>query len=110
MARSTKHATFALVALALGSLLLLDGPRADAQPAAGTETESAIPAGSIADVLRTRTGKPVTLLLRSGKEYGGIVAEVRGDAVVLRAIVGKEFFDAIVRLDDVTAVELRRGG
>jgi hypothetical protein len=92
-------------AILLGSVLLWGGTAAAADTPGGG---SAIPAGEIPDVLRARSGKPVTLQLRSGKEYGGTVAEVRADSVVLRTLTGKEFFDAIVRLDDVSAVELRR--
>jgi hypothetical protein len=66
-----------------------------------------MPAGEIPDVLRARAGKPVTLLLRSGKEYGGTVGDVRGQSVVLKAISGKEFYDALVRIDDISAVEIR---
>jgi hypothetical protein len=58
-------------------------------------------------VLTALRDKPVTVLLRSGKEYGGTVAEVRSQAVVLRSIAGKEFYDALVRLDDISALELR---
>lgn len=76
--------------------------------AAGQGGESGgMPAGEIPDVLRARIGKPVTVLLRSGKEYGGTVAEVRGQSVVLKNLSGKEFYDALIRLDDVSAIELR---
>ena len=68
---------------------------------------AAIPAGDVTDVLRARIGKPVTLLLDSGKEYSGTVAEVRGEGVVLKGLGGKEFYDALIRLDDVSAIEIR---
>lgn len=69
--------------------------------------DETFPAGGIADVLKARVGKPVTLGLRSGKDVGGTVAEVRNDAVVLTRLQGRDFYDAIVRLDDVSTVELR---
>lgn len=69
--------------------------------------DGGMPTGEIPEVLRARVGKPVTVLLRSGKEYGGTVAEVRAQSVVLKSLSGKEFYDAIVRLDDVSAVEIR---
>ena len=75
--------------------------------AAAQGADATMPAGEIPDVLRARAGKPVTLLLRSGKEYGGTVGEVRPQSVVLKSIAGKEFYDAIVRLDDISAVEIR---
>lgn len=84
---------FALISTVLGAV-----------PAAADAT---IPAGDVPDVLRARIGKPVTLVLRSGKEYGGTISEVRGQAVVLKSLSGKEFYDALIRLDDVSAIEIR---
>jgi hypothetical protein len=103
-----RHATSrALAALVLALALPLATwlPPAAAQQTAASET--AMPAGDIPDVLRARSGKAVTLLLRSGKEYGGTVGEVRGQSVVLKSIAGKEFYDALIRLDDISAVEIR---
>lgn len=99
------HATSrALAVLVLGFGMLV-AVQAAAQGAGGAETP--FPAGEIPDVLRARAGKPVTLLLRSGKEYGGTVGEVRGQSVVVKSIAGKEFYDALVRIDDISAVEIR---
>jgi hypothetical protein len=92
------------IVLGLGLIIALQG----AVPAAAqTAGDGGIPAGDIPDVLRARVGKPVTLVLRSGKEYGGTVGEVRGQAVVLKSLSGKEFFDALIRMDDVSAIEIR---
>ena len=77
------------------------------QAAAQTAGDAAMPAGDIPDVLRARVGKPVTLVLRSGKEYGGTIGEVRAQTVVLKSLSGKEFYDALIRLDDVSAIEIR---
>jgi hypothetical protein len=77
------------------------------QAAAQSGGDAGIPPGEIPAVLKARVGKPVTLILRSGKEYGGTVGEVREQSVVLKSLSGKEFYDALVRLDDVSAIELR---
>ena len=97
-----RHAATRLAGLVLGCTLLVA-----VQAAAQGAPDGGIPAGDIPDVLRARVGKPVTLILRSGKEYGGTVGEVRGQAVVLKSLSGKEFYDALVRLDDVSAIEIR---
>lgn len=94
-----------LAGLVLGLGLVIAVPAVPA--AAQTAGDAGIPAGDVTDVLRARIGKPVTLVLRSGKEYGGTVGEVRGQAVVLKSLSGKEFYDALIRLDDVSAVEIR---
>ncbi len=95
-----RRSTIRIAGLALG-ICLLGATQSVAQG------DGAMPAGDIAEVLRARQGKSVTLLLRSGKEYGGTVAEVRGQSVVLKSLAGKEFYDALIRLDDVSAVEIR---
>ena len=97
-----RHAATRLAGLFLGFTLLVA-----VQAAAQGAADGGIPAGDIPDVLRARVGKPVTLIIRSGKEYGGTVGEVRGQAVVLKSLSGKEFYDALVRLDDVSAIEIR---
>ncbi len=100
MERRTMSRAIAGMVLGLGLLVAVNA-------AAQAGGETTVPAGEIPDVLRARVGKPVTLLLRSGKEYGGTVGDVRGQSVVLKAISGKEFYDALVRIDDISAVEIR---
>jgi hypothetical protein len=71
------------------------------------EDAASFPAGGVAEALRVRIGKPVALLLQSGTQIGGTVAEVRDHAVVLKGVTGREMSDALVRLDDVSVVEVR---
>jgi hypothetical protein len=98
--RSRARAIAALLLAATMSMAVHAG-------AQGAASESPIPAGEIPDVLRARSGKPVILQLRSGKEYGGTVGEVRGQSVVVKSIAGKEFYDVLVRMDDISAIEIR---
>jgi len=69
--------------------------------------DSTFAAGSVSEVLKARMGKPVTLHLASGASLTGNVAEVRDQAVVLKGLSGREFSDAIVRLDVIEAIEAR---
>jgi hypothetical protein len=62
---------------------------------------------TIRTVLEKQVGKQVTLKLDSGEELGGIVRTVGDHVVHVEKISGKEFFDAIVDLDEVAAVILR---
>jgi len=62
---------------------------------------------TIRTVLTKQVGKQVTLKLDSGEELGGIVRTVGDHVVHIEKISGKEFFDAIVDLDEVAAVILR---
>jgi len=49
----------------------------------------------------------VTVKLDSGDELTGKVGEVTGKLVVLQALSGKEFFDAVINTDDIAAVLVR---
>ena len=80
-------------------LALVTAPRAQETPT--------FPAGGIADALKARVGKPVTLHLSSGTQIGGTVGEVRDHTVVLKNVTGRDFCDALVSLDSVSVVEVR---
>lgn len=61
---------------------------------------------SLRNALQERQGKPVTLVLH-GSEMTGTIVRVDADSVKLTQLVGKEFFDAVVDLDQVQAVVFR---
>jgi biopolymer transport protein ExbD len=58
-------------------------------------------------VIAAQKGKRVTLRLQSGQEMTGTVREVTNTLVVVGAIAGREFFDAVVPLAAVEAVIIR---
>lgn len=58
-------------------------------------------------VLTTQKGKRATLRLRSGQELTGMVRDVSAKLVVVGAVAGREFFDAVVPLESVEAVLIR---
>ena len=62
---------------------------------------------TIRTVLAKQVGKQVTLKLDSGEELGGVVRTVGEHVVHVEKISGKEFFGAVVDLDEVAAVILR---
>ncbi len=64
-------------------------------------------ADAIKTNLESYKGKAVTLRLSSGEEIGGTVADVGTNAVHLTALTGKEFFDAVVPLNQVVALVVR---
>jgi hypothetical protein len=68
-------------------------------------------AGSVGDALaRLGAGTSVELVLANGKSYRGRLASVGGETVLLTELAGKEFFDALIRLDAIAAVEVRARG
>jgi hypothetical protein len=70
--------------------------------------EVAISAGDTTpSVIAAQKGKRVTLRLRSGQEFTGTVREATARLVVLGALTGREFFDAVIPLEAVDAVIVR---
>lgn len=61
----------------------------------------------MAGILKDRDGKSVTLVMVGGSELTGKVSNVGNNTVRLTEISGKEYFDAVVDLDDVSAVVFR---
>ena len=62
---------------------------------------------SIAGVLKAHDGKRITVKLNSGEELTGTVGMVNNDLVHLRELSGKEFFDAVVVTNDISAIIIR---
>ena len=62
---------------------------------------------SVQQVLAAQKGTRITVRLRSGQEFAGIVREVNSRVVQLGALGGKDFFDAVIPLDAVEAVFFR---
>ena len=58
-------------------------------------------------VITAQKGKRVTLRLRSGSEVTGTVRDANAKLVVLGAVAGREFFDAVIPLETVEAVLIR---
>jgi hypothetical protein len=67
--------------------------------------------GGIRDALgKLGDGRDVELVLANGKSYRGKLGSVGTDTVLLTNLVGKEFYDVLIDLDEVAAVELRVRG
>lgn len=64
-------------------------------------------ANSINDNLTIYTGKNVVVHLRSGKSFEGYVKSVGNHLVHLEKIAGRDFYDALIRIEDITALEVK---
>ena len=60
----------------------------------------------IRETLQKKPGAKATLQLISGQELSGKITAVGENAVHLSELTGKEFYDAVVRLDHISAVIL----
>jgi hypothetical protein len=62
---------------------------------------------TVKSVLEAQKGKRVGVLLTTGQEVTGVVTSVGATVVHLSELTGREFFDAVVPLDRVSAVIVR---
>jgi len=59
------------------------------------------------EVLSENSGKRVALRLESGEEIEGTVTVVGNALVQISGLAGKEFYDAIVSIDKISAVRMK---
>lgn len=62
---------------------------------------------SLSDNLGFFEGKTVTIHLTSGNSLAGIVGKVGDHSLHLQELVGKEFYDALVQVNKIEAIEVR---
>ena len=62
---------------------------------------------SIADNLIALKGKTATVFLSSSQSMTGIVKDVKDNILHLEKISEKEFYDALIRVDMISAIEVR---
>lgn len=62
---------------------------------------------AIKSALAAQQGKRVTVQMHSGSELTGTVNAVNDEVLKLAELSGKEFFDAVIRLDRIDVVIAR---
>jgi len=62
---------------------------------------------SLEDNLKSLIGKKVYVTLDSGKTLAGSVKEVGKHLIHLEKLDGKDFFDALIRIENIGAIEAR---
>ena len=67
-------------------------------------------ADTVASVLTRQVGQRVELRMKSGEKLVGKLEAVGEKTAHLSSLTGQEFFDAVVMLDQVSAVVIRTGG
>jgi small nuclear ribonucleoprotein (snRNP)-like protein len=60
---------------------------------------------SLTDNLKSLTGKKVYVTLDSGKTLSGLVKNVGNHLVHLEKLDGKEYFDALIRIENISAMD-----
>lgn len=90
-----KSASLVLAIIAIASTTFAEGP---------LEFK---PADTVRTVLERQVGQRVEFRLKSGEKLVGKVEHVGAGTVHLSAITGMEFYDAVVLIDDVSAVLIK---
>jgi hypothetical protein len=96
-----------IAAMILANMSFVTQAAAEAKkptPVEGARFDTSFP---LKDNLNTFMGKDVHLLLRSGQTIQGYVKSVGDHFLHLERLAGKDFYDALVRMDDISAVEAR---
>jgi hypothetical protein len=90
---------------------LLSFPAAEAQaqpkkPVAleGVKFDTAAP---FEENLKAYVGKDIIVHLESGDTLQGYVKSVHDDLLHLEKLAGKDFYDALIRIDDISALEVK---
>jgi hypothetical protein len=60
---------------------------------------------SLADNLKIYNGKNVFIHLKSGTTLQGYVKAIGNNVVHLEKLAGKDFYDALIRIDEICAME-----
>ncbi len=112
MVRTYTKAMLLTAATACVLLVAQPGMAQGGAPAAGAERAVRIEdQDSMAGVLKRLEGRMVKIRLTSGgDELSGKLQKVGKDLVHLSDLAGREFYDAIVRIDQVSAVSVQVRG
>jgi hypothetical protein len=62
---------------------------------------------SLADNIKNFSGKDVFIHLRSGKTVQGYVKSVGNGLIHLEKLSGRDFYDALIRIEDISAIEAK---
>lgn len=108
MKRRVRFVCSAILALTLccGASIFF---QAEAQPKKATALEGVKfdTAASLADNLKIFAGKDVIIHLRSGKTLQGYVRSVGNGFLHLEKLAARDFYDALVRMEDISAIEAK---
>jgi len=96
---------FVLMALLLANPFgTLETGQAAGGPRENVQLNASIP---LADNLIALKGKTVSVSLSSGQTMTGVVKEVQNNLLHLEKLSQKEFYDALIGVDQIVAIEVR---
>jgi hypothetical protein len=91
--------------------LIVSGSFAAPKMTSAAETPGAAPQLNVdiplTDNLTALKGKTVTVTMSSGQSISGVVKDVKNGLLHLEKLSQKDFFDAVIMVDKISAVEVR---
>ena len=78
-----------------------------AGPASGAESYQLDGNDALLNNLKMFKGKGVYIKLVSGEEIGGRIKHVGNSMIHIEKIINKEFYDALIRLDNIAGIRFR---
>jgi len=108
MKRTIKIVSGAVLAMFLFVAIFIISPSvAQAGPAVPVQGAKFEVSFSINDNLKAYIGKDVLIHLRSGKTFQGYVKAVGDHFVHVEKLAGRDFYDALIRIEDISAIEAK---
>ena len=95
-----------VITLCLG-ISFFSQAHAQAKKVAALEGVKFNTAESLTDNLKTYVGKDLMVHLRSGKTIQGYVKSVGNGVLHLEKLAGRDFYDALIRMEDISAIEAK---
>jgi uncharacterized membrane protein len=89
------------------SIFFVAGAQAQQKKATDLEGVKFDTAVSLADNVKTFVGKDIFVHLRSGKTVQGYVKSVGNGLLHLEKLAGKDFYDALIKIEDISAIECK---
>ncbi len=99
-----------LTAIGLAMIFGFSLSKVESVAAAGVEAVQFNVDASMADNLSMLKGKTVTVYLASGQTITGTVNDAKGNLLHLVKLSQKDFFDALVAIDHIAAIDTKARG
>jgi hypothetical protein len=96
-----------LLAVILLAAILLIAPTVQARSVMPVDSAKFDTVSSMKDNLKACMGKDVVIHLRSGKTFQGNVKAIGDHLIHLEKLAGRDFYDALIRMEDISAVETK---
>lgn len=108
MKKVTRAVSAAVVSVMLFAAVFTVFPEAvQARSVVPVEDSKFDVAGTVKDNLKIYVGKDVVIHLSSGKFFQGYVKSIGDHLIHVEKLSGKDFYDALIRIEDITAIEAK---